>query len=179
MWGRARAAADAALEQNIDVFERVGARVIGRAEPGGADFELRARAAFSIRMRGRGRVFGGAYALEVSTSETVVPTTRGLAARGRGLVRLRRITFRARRGDEAGDVLARRLETDTRLQDALAAVHFERIRVDPDGRAVIRHMGGSVVWVLFPPLVRTVPLVEEQARATVAALEAFAAVGQP
>jgi hypothetical protein len=38
---------------------------------------------------------------------------------------------------------------------------------------VIRHMGGSVVWMLFPPLVRPVPLTVPQARATVKALEAF------
>jgi hypothetical protein len=56
-------------------------------------------------------------------------------------------------------------------------VHFEAIRIEPDGRAVIRHMGGSVVWMLFPPLVRPVPLVDEQARATLEALDAFARVG--
>ena len=53
-------------------------------------------------------------------------------------------------------------------------MHFERIRVEPDGRPVIRHMGGSVVWMLFPPLVRPVPLIAEQRRAAVEALEAFA-----
>jgi hypothetical protein len=39
-------------------------------------------------------------------------------------------------------------------------------------------MGGSVVWVLFPPFVRAVPLVPEQAEATVAALDAFAEAGK-
>jgi len=38
-------------------------------------------------------------------------------------------------------------------------------------------MGGSVVWILFPPLVRTIPLVDEQARATLRALDAFARAG--
>ena len=52
-------------------------------------------------------------------------------------------------------------------------MHFERIRVEPDGRPVIRHMGGSVVWMLIPPLARGVPLVPEQARASVDALRAF------
>jgi hypothetical protein len=52
------------------------------------------------------------------------------------------------------------------------------VRVEPDGSPVIRHMGGSVVWMLFPPLVRPIPLVEEQARETLGALEAFAAVGR-
>ena len=46
--------------------------------------------------------------------------------------------------------------------------------MEPDGRPVIRHLGGSVVWVLFPPLVKRVPLVPEQVNATLAALEAFA-----
>jgi len=37
-------------------------------------------------------------------------------------------------------------------------------------------MGGSVVWMLFPPLVRPIPFVDEQAKETLGALEAFAAV---
>jgi hypothetical protein len=57
-------------------------------------------------------------------------------------------------------------------------VHFDRVRVEPDGSPVIRHMGSSVVWMLFPPLVRPIPLVEEQARETLGALEAFAAAGR-
>jgi hypothetical protein len=40
---------------------------------------------------------------------------------------------------------------------------------------VIRHLGGSVVWVLFPPLVKRVPLVDEQVEATLAALNGFTA----
>jgi hypothetical protein len=39
-------------------------------------------------------------------------------------------------------------------------------------------MGGSVVWVLFPPLVKRVPLVDEQVEATLAALEGFAVAGR-
>jgi hypothetical protein len=176
--GRARTAARAAFDRNIDVFERVGARVVDRAGGGEARLELVNHPAVSVRMRGRGRIFGGAYALEVATADPVLPSSRGLVARGRGVVRLRRVAFRARRGDEAGAALARRLDDDGALQEALAAVHFERVRVDPDGSPVIRHMGGSVVWVLFPPLVRPVPLVEEQARAIAAALAAFAAAGR-
>ena len=178
MRGRARAAADAALERNIDVFEHVGGRVTERPSPHEARLELGNGLLFTLRMRGRGRIFGGAYGLEVATTNSVFPPSRGLRARGRGVVRLTRVSFQARRGDEAGEALARRLEDDRTLQDALAAVHFERIRVEPDGRPVIRHVGGAVVWVLFPPLVRPVPLVEEQARATVAALEAFATAGR-
>lgn len=121
-----------------------------------------------------GRIFGGTYALELSTAEPVLPPTKGVTARGRGTVRLQGIAFRGRRGDDAGRLLAERLQADDRLGGRLEKVHFERIRVEPDGRPVIRHMGGSIVWILFPPLVKAVPLVEEQLRAAVAALEAFA-----
>ena len=174
MWGRARAAAAQALTRDVDVFERLGYR------PGAADGTLARRLEppdgarpLVVRLAQQGRVFGGAYALEVSTDAAVLPQTRGLSARGRGIVRLARVSFRARRGDDAGAALARRLDGDAALQRALAAVHFERVRVEPDGRAVVRHMGGSVVWVLFPPVLRPVPFTVEQARATVAALEAF------
>jgi hypothetical protein len=159
--GRARAAGARAQRETEAIFEKLGRR---------SDVEL--------RLRENGRFFGGALALEVSTAEPVLPPTRGLSARGRGLVRMSGVSFRARRGDEAGARLARRLETDRRLAEALSRVHFERIRVEPDGRAVVRHMGGSVVWVLFPPFVRAVPLTLEQAEATLAALDAFAAAGE-
>ena len=171
-------AADRALAENLATFERIGARVVARPAPDNAQLVLDRSTAFSVHMRGRGRVFGGAYALEVATTQPVLPRTSGLNARGRGFVRLQRITFRARRGDEAGAALAQRLEAADELQAALGKVHFERIRVEPEGRPVIRHMGGSVVWVLFPPIVRPVPLVEEQARATVIALGAFAAAAR-
>jgi hypothetical protein len=175
---RARAAAEAALERSIEVFEGVGSRVVERQRLGEARLVLPDGLALTVRMRGRGRIFGGSYALEVATTEPVLPTSGGLRARGRGVVRLKRVAFKASDGDEAGAALARRLEADRSLQEALAAVHFEGIRVEGDGRPVIRHMGGSVVWVLFPPLVRPVPLVEEQARAVVAALAEFVAAGR-
>jgi Protein of unknown function (DUF3156) len=122
-----------------------------------------------------GRIFGGNYGLELSTDEPVLPPTRGLSARGKGIVKMRGVRFRAKRGDEIGAGLAERLGSDAQLAERLAKVHFERIRVEPDGRPVIRHLGGSVVWVLFPPLVKRVPLVAEQMVATLAALEAFTA----
>ena len=176
MWGRAQAAAAKTLERNVEVFEGEGYRrtpwngsLEARLErPGGRSLRL--------RMARAGRVFGGSYALEVAPAEPVLPATRGLAARGRGVVRLSRVAFRPRRRDSEGRRLARQLDDDAALQRALADVHFELVRVDPDGRPVIRHMGGSVVWVLFPPLVRPVPLVPEQARATARALETFAAL---
>jgi hypothetical protein len=124
-----------------------------------------------------GRVFGGTYGLELATAEPVLPQTGGLSARGRGLVRLRSVAFRARLRDDAGRRLARRLESDGRLVSNLTRVHFERIRIEPGGRATIRHMGGSVVWVLFPPLVKQIPFVPEQAAASLQAIEAFAAAG--
>jgi hypothetical protein len=103
----------------------------------------------------------------------VLPPSRGLTARGKGLVKMEGVRFRAKRGDEAGRRLAQELASNEALGEQLSRVHFERIRVDPDGRPVIRHLGGSVVWVLFPPLVKRVPLVPEQIEATLAALEAF------
>lgn len=173
----ARSAAARLLERSAEAFERGGYRV---AE-GSRDLELRleaaSRAPVRARMVARGRVFGGDYALEAATADAVLPGTRGLAARARGIVRLERVAFRAKRGDAPGRRLAKRLEGDADLQRALARVHFESIRVEPDGRAVIRHLGGSVVWILFPPLVRPVPLVDEQARATLDALDAFARAG--
>lgn len=126
----------------------------------------------------QGRIFGGTYALELSTAESVLPATRGLRGRARGVVRLGGVDFRARGHDEAGRILGARLEHDDELQRAVSKVHFERIRVEPDGRPVIRHMGGSVVWILFPPLVRPVPLVAEQRRAAIEALDAFARAGE-
>jgi len=76
----------------------------------------------------------------------------------------------------------RRLDADEQPvpgpHDALGRVHFERIAIAPDGRPSIRHMGGSVVWVLFPPIVRATPLPEGQPEALVAALDEFARAGE-
>src|SRR5206468_13006138 len=116
--------------------------------------------------------------LEVSTENPVLPPSGGLSARGRGVVKMQGVRYRAKRGDEAGGRLAQELSSNEALAEQLSGVHFERIRVDPDGRPVIRHLGGSVVWILFPPLIRQIPLVPEQVDATLAALDAFsAAVG--
>ena len=120
-----------------------------------------------------GKIFGGNYGLELATLEPVLPATRGLSARGKGVVKMQGVRFRAKRGDAAGAELAKHLGTDAHLVQLLGRVHFERIRIDPDGRPVIRHLGGSVVWVLFPPLVKQVPLVPQQVEATLAALDAF------
>jgi Protein of unknown function (DUF3156) len=171
--GRARAVARRALAESAEAFQGAGYRV---AKTGDLECRLDADGALPLRLRltPDGRIFGGVWALQATTEEPVLPPTRGLVGRPRGAVRLRGVGFRWRRGDFEGSLLAERLEADERLQRALTAVHFERIRVDPDGRPVIRHMGGSVVWVLFPPLVRSVPFIPEQARATADALEAFA-----
>jgi hypothetical protein len=126
-----------------------------------------------LQMTRDGRIFGGNYGLELSTREPVLSPTRGLSARGKGVVKMQGVKFSAKRGDEAGRRLAEQLGADARLGQLLGRVHFERIRVEPDGRPVIRHLGGSVVWVLFPPLVKRVPLVPEQVEATLAALEGF------
>jgi hypothetical protein len=148
-----------------------------RVERSGASARLEREGAVPLRAElvRQGRIFGGTYLLELSTDEAVLPATGGLRGRPRGVVKLGGVDFRAKGGDEAGGVLGARLEGDERLQHALGKVHFDRIRIEPEGRPVIRHMGGSVVWMLFPPLVRPVPLVPEQRRLTVDALEAFAA----
>jgi hypothetical protein len=172
--GRAGRAALASLERTADVFAAL--RYRRGAKEGAFGFRLEppeGARPLVARMAVGGRIFGGSFALELSTADRVLPASRGVSARGRGAVRLRHVDFRPRSGDPAGAALAARLDADETLQEALAAVHFERIRVEPDGTPVIRHMGGSVVWMLFPPLVRPVPLTVDQARATVRALEAF------
>jgi uncharacterized protein DUF3156 len=174
--GRARIAAVRALADVVETYERVGYRVVGERRGVVVRLEAEGRTPLRVSLAPEGRILGGSFALEVSTDEPVLPPTRGLSARGRGIVRLTSVIFRPVRGDGRGVELADALGRDALLRDRLAAVHFERIRVEPDGRPVIRHMGGSVVWVLFPPLVRAVPLVAEQARATADALEAFAAL---
>jgi Protein of unknown function (DUF3156) len=110
----------------------------------------------------------------------VLPATeRGLAARGRGVVKMRGVRFRARRGgDESASRLAAVLSADAELGEALGRVHFERITVAPDGRPAIRHLGGSVVWLLLPPVVRATPLPDGQPEAIVAALDEFARAGK-
>jgi Protein of unknown function (DUF3156) len=176
--GPARRRAVASLD---DAIERLGNAGYSEAERlGPLQARLRSptvRWTVRLRMTQEGRILGGNYALEISTDEPVLPPTRGLSARGKGLVRMRGVRFRAKRGDLAGRQLAERLGSDARLAERLGQVHFERIRVDPDGRPVIRHLGGSVVWVLFPPLVRQIPFVPDQVDATLAALDAFARGG--
>jgi Protein of unknown function (DUF3156) len=131
-----------------------------------------------LRLVPEGRIFGGTYGLEISTVESPCARSAGLRARGRGVAQWHGVVFKHRRGDEAGHRLAGRLGADAQLAERLAAVHFERIRIEPDGRPVIRHMGGSLVWLLFPPLVKGIPLVPEQVHATIAAMERFAEAGK-
>jgi hypothetical protein len=164
--------AAAVLESDVKAFEQLGYRPLERRTP----YEATMRAPADgpdvvVRLHREGRFFGGNWALEVTTADPVLPPSRGLSARGRGVVRMRGVRFR---GD---DDLAAALSADERLGEALGRVHFERVAVEPEGRPVIRHMGGSLVWVLFPPIVRATPLPPEQARETVRALEAFARTG--
>lgn len=177
--GPARQRAVSALNDAVDRFGRAGYPDAERLSPLEARLRSPAgRSPIRLLMSQEGKILGGNYAVEISTDEPVLPRTQGLSARGKGLVRMQGVRFRARREDAAGRQLAERLGSDAHLVERLCLVHFERIRVDPDGRAVIRHMGGSVVWVLFPPLVRKVPLVPTQVDATLAALDAFAAAGR-
>lgn len=176
--GPAHQRAVASLDDAIERLGRAGYSEVERVSP--LEARLRSRSSrrpVRLRMTQEGKILGGNYALEISTDEPVLSPTRGLSARGKGLVRMRGLRFRAKRGDAAGRRLAERLGSDAHLAERLGLVHFERLRVESDGRPVIRHLGGSVVWVLFPPLVKQIPFVPEQVDATLAALDAFAAVG--
>jgi Protein of unknown function (DUF3156) len=174
----ARRAAEV-LRSDIAAFERLGYRSHAADSPYSVMLAApEGRRDLALRLRPEGRVFGGNWGLELSTAEPVLPTTsRGLTARGRGVVRMQGVRFRARGGDHAASRLAAELSADARLGDALAEVHFERLAVEPDGRPVIRHMGGSVVWLLVPPVARTTPLPAGQPEAMVRALDEFARTG--
>jgi hypothetical protein len=164
--------AAAVLASDIEAFERLGYRPLERRTPFAATLRAPGDGPdIIVRLRQQGRFFGGNWALEVGTADPVLPPNRGLSARGRGVVRMRGVAFR---GD--GD-LAAALTEDAGLGEAVARVHFEDVYVEPEGRPVIRHMGGSLVWVLFPPIVRATPLPPGQPHETVRALEAFARVG--
>jgi hypothetical protein len=178
--GISKRRAVAALASDTEAFERLGYR----AGDGGTPYSVTLagpgeRRDLILRLTPEGRIFGGNWGLELSTAEPVLPSTaRGLAARGRGVVRMQGLRFRARRGgDEAASRLAAALSADAELGEAAGRVHFDRITVAPDGRPTIRHLGGSVVWVLFPPVVRATPLPDGQPEAMVAALDEFARAG--
>ena len=169
--------AAAALASDREEFERLGYR----ADDGDAPYSVALagpgqRRDLVLRLVPEGRIFGGNWGLVLSTAEPVLPpTVGGLSARGRGIVKMQGVRFRARRGGRESDSrVAAALSADSELGEALGRVHFERITVDPDGRPAIRHLGGSVVWVLFPPVVRATPLPDGQPEALVAALEEFA-----
>jgi Protein of unknown function (DUF3156) len=168
------------LANDIEEFERLGYRPLERSR--GLEAVLRAPAGgvdLRLRLVPEGRFFGGNWALEVSTAEPVLPaTTQGLSARGRGVVRRQGVRFRPKGSDPGARRLAELLSADERLGTTLGQVDFELLAVRPDGRPAIRHLGGSIVWVLIPPIVRATPLPPGQAEATVRALDAFVAAGE-
>jgi Protein of unknown function (DUF3156) len=171
----------AVLASDAEAFERLGYRIGDGDSPNSARLTgPGGRRDLMLRLRPEGRIFGGSWGLEVSTAEPVLPATdRGIAARGRGVVKMQGVRFRARRGgDESASRLAAALSADAELGEALGRVHFERITVEPDGRPAIRHLGGSVVWLLLPPVVRATPLPAGQPEAMVAALDEFARAGE-
>lgn len=164
------------LADDIEAFERAGCRLLERRGSHGAVLDApRDAGRIIVRLTRVGRIFGGNWGMEVTTEEALLPPTEsGLAARGRGVVKQRGMRFRPRRrGDEKAARLAQALSGDEALGEALGRVHFERLWVRRDGRPVIRHMGGSVVWVLFPPIVRATPLPAGQPEEILRALEAF------
>ena len=168
------------LAHDIEAFERLGYRPRGRS--GGLDAVLQAPKGqqdlvLSLVPEGR-RLLGGSWGLEVATAEPVLPATpHGLSARGRGVVRRQGVSFNARGSDPAARRLAELLSADERLGAALGGVDFELVSVRPDGRPAIRHLGGSIVWVLVPPVVRETPLPAVQVEALVRAVDAFVAAG--
>jgi hypothetical protein len=93
-------------------------------------------------------------------------------------VRRQGVSFSAKGSDPAARRLAELLSADARLGDALGRVDFEALSVKPDGRPAIRHLGGSIVWVLVPPVVRETPLPAGQAEAILRAVDAFVAAGK-
>jgi hypothetical protein len=168
------------LAHDIEAFERLGYRPLERT--GRPEAVLRAPKGghdLTLRLVPEGRFFGGNWALEVSTAEPVLPATPlGLSARGRGVVRRQGVSFSAKGSDPAARRLAELLSADERLGEALGGVDFELLSVRPDGRPAIRHLGGSIVWVLLPPVVRETPLPAGQAKAMVRAVDAFVAAGE-
>ena len=180
MPGRPGARAARVLTDDVEAFEGAGCRLLERRN----DLEAvlaapRDAGRIVVRLTRVGRIFGGNWGLEVAPEEALLPETQsGLVARGRGVVKQQGVRFRARgRGDEAAARLAETLTADTELGEALGRVHFERIWVRRDGRPVIRHLGGSLVWVAFPPIVRATPLPAGQPEAILRALEAFRGSG--
>lgn len=167
------------LNEDVEVFGRLGYEELERPGP----FKVRLKAPTGrrdliLRLARHGRFFGGDFGMELTTEEPLLPETRGLSARGRGLVKMAGVRFRARRGDPQGEELAARLSADEALSEALGKVDFERVYVEPEGRPVIRHLGGSLVWVLFPPIIRGTPLPPVQAKAILRALDEFAAAAR-
>lgn len=171
---RALALAPRVFDESLGCFAQVGYRVVARPSTLVAELEKAGWEPITLRMVSDGGRLGGSYALEAAATEPLFPVTRGLRVRARGLVRLRAAYFRPRRGDVPGQRLSIELRRDARILHHLQPLHWQRIRIEPDGTPVIRHMGGAVVWVVVPPMTRPVPLVPEQAQALGDMVEAFA-----
>ena len=168
------------LAEDVEEFERAGCRLLERRSEHEAILAApRGGGRVVVRLTRVGRIFGGNWGLEVTSEEPLLPETEsGLAARGRGVVKQQGVRFRPRRrSDEAAARMAEKLSADSKLGAALGRVHFERLWVRRDGRPVIRHLGGSVVWVAFPPIIRSTPLPPGQPEELLRALEAFRAAG--
>jgi hypothetical protein len=169
------------LADDIEAFEQAGCRLLERRGSHEAVLETPRNAGrVVVRLTRVGRIFGGNWGMEVTTDEAVLPQTdSGLVARGRGVFKQQGVRFRPRRrGDDKAARLGEALSANGALGDALGRVHFERIWVRRDGRPVIRHLGGSVVWVAFPPIVRATPLPDGQAQEILRALDALRTAGR-
>ena len=106
-------------------------------------------------MSQEGKILGGNYALEISTDDPVLPRTRGLSARGKGLVRMRGVRFRAKRRDAAGRKLAERLGSDALLAERLSLVGLT-VTSTPAGAATFtRYVASAPTFFTFRVTVLT------------------------
>src|SRR5919107_1274149 len=109
------------LGDDVKVFERVGYQPLEHGSSFTATLAAPDRGRkIVLRLHREGRVFGGNWALEITTAEPVLPASgRGLPGGGRGVARRRGVRFRPPRGDAAGGALADALSEDAGLGRAL------------------------------------------------------------
>src|SRR5207342_3586465 len=104
--GPARRRAVLALDDAIESLERAGYDQVEREGDLSASLRSASRLPLRLTIAREGRIFGGNYGLEISTDEPVLPPTRGLKARGKGVVKMKGVRFRPKREDGAGARLA-------------------------------------------------------------------------
>ena len=92
-----------ALDDAVESFGPAGYTEVERMSPLEAHLSsLSGGVPVRLQVARDGKIFGGNYGLELSTAKPVLPATRGLSARGKGMVKMQGVRFRAKRGDAAG-----------------------------------------------------------------------------